>query len=118
MRVPPGVPSATSMSRFSTSPSAVTMTTSARVADSGTNSICLSGASVLGATTSPAQRDRPDSMVVACSSAWPRDFPAAARRPSILRRSSSVSPPTSSSPLTKSLSPASVGSRPAEVWGA
>ena len=58
----------TSMMRFSTSPSSVTMTTRARPGPRWTNSICFSRRSVFGATTRPAQRDRPESMVVASSS--------------------------------------------------
>ena len=34
-----------------------------------TNSMCFSGCSLFGASTTLAQRDRPDSSVVACSSA-------------------------------------------------
>ena len=56
------MPSGTSIRRFSTSPSSVTITTSARPGDSGTNSICFKRAArSSGATTSPAQRDRPES---------------------------------------------------------
>src|SRR5581483_12464345 len=54
-----GRPSGTSMTRFSTMPSSVTMTTRARPGPRLTNSRYLSGRSCLGATTSPAQCDRP-----------------------------------------------------------
>ena len=112
------MPSGTSISRFSTSPSSVTRTTSARPGAKGTNSICFSGRSVFGAMTMLAQRDRPESAEVASTSACDRLFPAAAHIASMLWRSASPRPPSSKSPLTKRRNPASVGSLPAEVCGA
>ena len=112
------MPTGVSMMRFSTWPDCVTVTTSARPGPRFTNSMCFSGCSVLGAITTLAQRDRPDSRVVACSSASFMLRPTAAQRASMLSRSSSETLPTSSRPLTNSRSPASVGRRPAEVCGA
>ena len=63
------MPTGVSITRFSTWPDWVTVTTSARPGPRLTNSMCFSGCSVLGAMTTPAQRDRPDNSVVACSSA-------------------------------------------------
>ena len=106
------------ISRFSIAPSSKTMTTSVWSAPRATNSTCLTPASREGVTTTPAPPANPDKRAVASSSASskPRERPA--RRPSISRRSSWVTSPSSSRPSTNSLSPAWVGTRPAEVWGA
>ena len=72
------MPMGTSMMRFSTTPEAVTVTTSARPGPRETNSICLSGASTFGATTSPAQCDRLESMEIASSSTSGKLLPSAA----------------------------------------
>ena len=48
------MPSGTSITRFSTMPLSPTTITSARPGDSGTNSICLNGRSLIGAATMPA----------------------------------------------------------------
>ena len=112
------MPTGVSITRFSTWPDWVTVTTSARPGPRLTNSMCFSGCSVLGAMTTPAQRDRPDNSVVACSSASVTLRPTVAQRASMLSRSSSERLPTSSRPLTNRRRPASVGRRPAEVCGA
>ena len=66
-----------SISRFSTCPSSPTITTSALPGATATNSTCLRTVSCLAATRRPAQRDRPDSIVVACvrTSSMPRPVP-------------------------------------------
>ena len=74
--------------------------------------MCFTGCSVLGAMTTLAQRDRPDSRLVACSSASFMLRPAAVQRASMLSRSSSEILPTSSRPLTKSRKPG-IGRQPA-----
>ena len=68
-------------------PSSVTSTTSARPGPRWTNSICFSGRSCFGTTTTPAQCDRPESAEVASSSACARLLPRAAHSASILCRS-------------------------------
>ena len=60
-----GTPSGVSITRFSTTPSSVTMTIRVRPGPSATNSRCFSGLSVLGATTRPVQPDRPERTEVA-----------------------------------------------------
>ena len=78
------------------------MTTRARPGPRWTNSMWRSApVRTCGATTSPAQRDRPDSALVAWSSTSGRLRPAAAHWPSMdsrVRRR--VRPPTSSRPWT------------------
>lgn len=119
VRADAGRPAGSATMRFSTSPPSVTITTSARWSPSGTNSMCLSGASAFGEITSPAQRDGPASVDDASSSISDTVRPAAAHLPSMLARSSALmSPPISSRPSTNIRRPASVGSRPAEVCGA
>ena len=113
-----GTPGGISMIRFSTMPASVTMTTSARPGLRLTTSMCFSAASVFGAMTMPAHRDSPESAAVACSSRPSMLMPEPAQRSESVRRSSSGRWPTSSRPSTNSLSPASVGSRPAEACGA
>ena len=98
-----GRPLGVSISRFSTCPSSPTITTSALPGAAGTNSICLSAPSCLGATTRPAQRDRPESMLVAWVSTSSRPRPVPATRLSMAARSSGSRSPISSSPSTKSL---------------
>ena len=58
----------TSITRFSTLPESVTITTSARPGPSATNSIWRRGSSTLGATTSPAQCESWERMEPASSS--------------------------------------------------
>ncbi len=77
-----------------------------------------SGTSVLGAITSPAQWQSPDKAAVASSSKVDRLAPEVAHWASMELRSSSPRFPISRSPSTNSRNPASVGRRPAEVWGA
>ena len=94
--------------------------TSARAGSSRTNSMCFSRALALVVTTTPAPRDRPDSIAeasvsVASSVRW---LDAARICASMRERSSEVRLPTSIIASTKKRRPRSVGSRPAEVWGA
>ena len=117
MREEAGRPMGTSMMRFSTSPSSVTMTTSARPGPRWTNSIWRSARSDFGAMTSPAQWDSPASASVAWASTSGRLRPTAAHWPSMDCRSASVSRPSSSSPWTKSRRPRSVGRRPGRGMG-
>ena len=78
----------------------------------------LTAPSDLGASTRPAAADKPDSKELASASVSSRLRPDAARGAEIDSRSSSVSSPKFSSPSTNRRRPWSVGSRPAEVWGA
>ena len=110
-----GTSSSISISRFSTEPSSVTMTTSMRPRPSFTNSMWRRGKSSVGATTRPAQRDSPESVEMA-SVKSSSTLPPALQWASMLARSSSSRCPTSNSPSTKNRSPASVGMRPAERW--
>ena len=112
------MPCGVSMTRFSTTPLSVTRITRARPGLRLTSSMCFSGLSVFGASTSPAYRDSPESADVASSSNSSRSAPEPAHWASMCRRSSSVRLPTSRSPSTNSRRPASVGMRPADVWGA
>ena len=98
------------------------MIASAWSGPSATNSTCLTPASRTGAVTMPAPPARPESSAEAASSASstlraPESWRAASD-PSIVRRSSSPTSPTSISPSTNRRRPACVGMRPAEVWGA
>ena len=94
------MPGGTSITRFSTSPVSVTMTASARPWLRLTNSTWRQGTSALGASTSPAQPERPESASVVSVSISSTVRPAARHLPSMLARSSSVSRPSSSRPST------------------
>ena len=104
-------------SRFSTWPSAVTSTTSARSGPSATNSMCRIGASVFGASTRLAPWVRPESMSPARSrmAVSRASLPPSER--SISARSAPETSPTSRMPSTKSRRPSWVGMRPAETCG-
>ena len=107
------------MTRFSTIPPSVTITTRALPPFSARNSIWRRGASVLGEITSPAHSVRPASAAPVSSMTSEKLRPVAAHLPSMLSRSSRVrSPPISSRASTKIRSPRSVGSRPADTCGA
>ncbi len=112
------MPAGTSITRFSTWPSAPTRITSARPAPIGANSICLIAPSDLGASTMPAAWLSPDSMVDASASMSCRLRPRPDSARPITSRSSAPNSPNCSSPSTNRRRPRSVGSRPAEVCGA
>ena len=84
-----------------------------------TNSICFSRAFILGDMTTPAQCDRPERRVEASpsTSSRRRGRLEAAISASMRARSPGVTAPTSIRASTKNLRPASVGTRPALVWG-
>ena len=111
-------PAGSRISRFSTVPSAKTMTASVRSAPRETNSTCLTPASRIGVTTTPAPPARPDRMALASLSASSKLRPWARSRASMVRRSSSPTSPTSSRPSTKRRRPACVGNLPALTCGA
>ena len=115
-----GSPRGISMMRFSTPPFSATMMASARVASMRTNSTCFSRTSCFAASTTPAPRDRPESMWLASdrSDSTECPSPAAFTSASMRCRSSSERSPTSISESIKKRSPSSVGSRPALVCGA
>ena len=106
--------------RFSTSPSSPTSTASARPGPRLTNSTCFSRLLCFSTSTTPAQRDSPDSISPASpsSSSMARRRPAPAKRLSIWLRSSPLMSPISSKPSTNRRKPVCVGSLPALVCGA
>ena len=109
-------PAGRRISRFSTVPSSKTMIASVRSAPRDTNSTCLTPASRIGVTTTPAPPARPDRMALASFRASSKLRPWACSRASIALRSAAPTSPTSSRPSTKSLRPAWVGNRPALTW--
>ena len=117
-RIAEGVrPSGGTKSRFSTWPSAVTRTTSARSGLIETNSICRIGAAVFGASTRLAPCVRPESMSPARSRMVVRSASLPPSERSISVRSAPETSPTSRMPSTKRRRPSWVGIRPAETCG-
>jgi len=115
-----GTPGGNASTRFSTWPSSLTSTTSARSGSSRTNSMCFSRELDLAVSTTAAARVRPDSRVRASPNAASTDCarPTEASWVWIDWRSSSVRSPICIRASTKKRKPSSVGRRPAEVCGA